>query len=70
MQGSPAFMEGADKLKNELDKLNNQLKEFSIPFYSPRYAGHMCFETSMPAILGWMTTVRRPATFPFCYTQA
>ena len=70
MQDSPAFIEGIEKLKKELDDLNNQLTKFSIPFFSPRYAGHMCFETSMPAILGWMTTVRRSSIFPFCYPQA
>ena len=29
----------------------------SVPFFSQRYAGHMCFETSLPGILGWTSTV-------------
>ena len=33
------------------------LNEYSVPFSSPRYTAHMSFETSMPAITGWLLTV-------------
>ena len=54
---SSEFQENANKLKTEFYRLSGLLNKFSVPFFSPRYAGHMCFETSMPAILGWILTI-------------
>ncbi|KAI0031006.1 pyridoxal phosphate-dependent transferase [Vararia minispora EC-137] len=49
----------AHKMKFDVlfDIVAQFLNEFSVPFFSQRYAGHMCFETSMPAITGWLLTV-------------
>ncbi|KIJ42392.1 hypothetical protein M422DRAFT_48239 [Sphaerobolus stellatus SS14] len=55
------FKEGAEKLREKLGYISGLLAKYSIPFYSPRYMGHMtCFkhrETSMPAITGLFATV-------------
>lgn len=57
MQASSAFKQGTRKLEENLRALVTLLNDYSIPFFSPRYVGHMCFETSMPAILGWMAAI-------------
>ena len=57
MIASSEFQENVDKLETEFYRLSGLLNKFSVPFFSPRYAGHMCFETSMPAILGWILTI-------------
>lgn len=51
------YKRNTQKLIKEFTYLSNLLNEHSVPFFSPRYAGHMCFETSMPAILGWILTI-------------
>ncbi|EMD41726.1 hypothetical protein CERSUDRAFT_102127 [Gelatoporia subvermispora B] len=56
MQGSVVFKETVDKLKNEYWSVAKLLSDYSIPFWSSRYAGHMTFDTSMPAILGSLAT--------------
>lgn len=33
------------------------LEKNSIPFYSPRYSAHMCVDQSLPAILGYLSTM-------------
>ena len=57
MIASTEFQDNANKLETEFYRLSGLLNKFSVPFFSPRYAGHMCFETSMPAILGWILTI-------------
>ncbi|KAF9477346.1 PLP-dependent transferase [Pholiota conissans] len=54
---SPAFEHAAANLRREFTKLTELLNEKSIPFYSPRYAGHMAFECSLPSILGWLAAM-------------
>ncbi|KAF9526517.1 hypothetical protein CPB83DRAFT_837286 [Crepidotus variabilis] len=57
IQGSDAFQQGIGNLEKNFKDLSDLLREYSVPFFSPRYAGHMCFETSMPAILGCLMTI-------------
>ncbi|KAI5818178.1 PLP-dependent transferase [Pyronema omphalodes] len=41
-----------------LDILHKELLgPYSVPFWSPRYSGHMCMDTSMPATLGYFATM-------------
>lgn len=54
---SPVFKRNQQKLIEEFTCLQGLLNKYSVPFFSPRYAGHMCFETSLPAIIGWVSTI-------------
>lgn len=54
-----ASMKDTDLYKNSLNKLDEALRpimqmlsEHSIPFWSPRYNGHMNMDSSMPGIIG------------------
>ena len=51
------FKDNVEKLQQSFYGLSRLLNTYSVPFSSPRYAGHMTFETSMPAILGWILTI-------------
>lgn len=42
---------------NDLQCLLYGLEKSSIPFYSPRYSAHMCVDQSLPAILGYLSTM-------------
>ncbi|OCH96572.1 PLP-dependent transferase [Obba rivulosa] len=56
MQESSVFQQMVDKLQTEYWNVARLLNDYSIPFWSPRYAGHMTFDTSLPAILGSIAT--------------
>ncbi|GBE87629.1 PLP-dependent transferase [Sparassis crispa] len=51
---SAAYQNKVADLRKQFSILSDLLNTFSVPFYSPRYAAHMTFDTSMPAILGWL----------------
>lgn len=54
---SSAYKDSTQKIEDTIGLLTDLLNEKSIPFYSPRYAGHMCMDMSMPAILGYLATM-------------
>uniref|UniRef100_A0A8H7XPX8 L-tyrosine decarboxylase C-terminal domain-containing protein n=1 Tax=Psilocybe cubensis TaxID=181762 RepID=A0A8H7XPX8_PSICU len=54
---TPAFNRAVNDLRQEFHRLLDMLNDKSIPFYSPRYAGHMSFESSLPSILGWLAAM-------------
>lgn len=39
-----------------LSTLSQYMAEHNIPFYSPRYNGHMNADLSLPGTLGYMVT--------------
>ena len=43
--------------ENLVQMLLENLNKGSIPFYSPRYSAHMCVDQSLPAILGYLSTM-------------
>lgn len=57
MKESPTYKRAVDHLRREFTRLSDMLNENSIPIYSPRYAGHMSFESSLPSILGWLSAM-------------
>lgn len=57
MQESQAFVEMTETVSANLTTLLTALGEKSIPFYSPRYSGHMSVDQSLPAILGYLSTM-------------
>lgn len=44
-----------ESLRDNLNRLTSLLNDHPVPFYSPRYAAHMTFDSSLPSIAGWIT---------------
>ncbi|KAK8085300.1 pyridoxal-dependent decarboxylase conserved domain protein [Apiospora hydei] len=60
-QQTKAFIRSQAKLKNAVQKASKIIARASIPFWSPRYQGHMCTDMSMASLLGYfMTTLYNP----------
>ncbi|KAH9884505.1 PLP-dependent transferase [Cubamyces lactineus] len=57
MQATEQFQSTTDNLRTQAKYVSDLLNTYSIPFFSTRYMGHMCMETSMPSMLGWMITI-------------
>lgn len=55
IQFQPQYLQGIAKTKQSLHKLSAKLKQ-SVPFYHPRYIGHMSSELLMPGLLAQMIT--------------
>ncbi|KAI0323980.1 PLP-dependent transferase [Cubamyces sp. BRFM 1775] len=57
MKTTQQFQGTVDDLRTQTKLISDLLNTYSIPFFSTRYMGHMCMETSMPSIVGWLTTM-------------
>jgi hypothetical protein len=44
MKESAVFQTSADDLKQRVFELTQTMNRYSVPFFSPRYIGHMCME--------------------------
>ena len=55
-QRKPAYEEFVSRFERELFTLLGELKA-GIPFYSPRYIGHMLADVSLPALVGYIATM-------------
>jgi glutamate/tyrosine decarboxylase-like PLP-dependent enzyme/anti-sigma regulatory factor (Ser/Thr protein kinase) len=55
-QRRPAYEEFVSRFERELFTLLGELKT-GIPFYSPRYIGHMLADVSLPALVGYIATM-------------
>ncbi|KAL0573075.1 hypothetical protein V5O48_008886 [Marasmius crinis-equi] len=58
MQDSPDFSDGVKAINEVLEDLSKGLAEHSTPFYSPRYAAHMSFDVSLPAVIGCLAAMQ------------
>lgn len=56
LRRDPSFQESIDHLQQEFIKLLADLKR-DIPFYSPRYIGHMLGDQLLPAIIGYFAAM-------------
>ncbi|KAI3338448.1 pyridoxal-dependent decarboxylase domain-containing protein [Ustulina deusta] len=56
-QKTPAFRASMDKMTRAVRKASKILGKSSIPFWSPRYEGHMSTDMSMPSLLGYFMTM-------------
>jgi len=52
VRSSNAFRSEMTDTEEQLEKMHKELTA-SIPFFSPRYQGHMCWETTMASTLGY-----------------
>ncbi|MFT4938681.1 MAG: glutamate/tyrosine decarboxylase-like PLP-dependent enzyme [Paraglaciecola sp.] len=55
VQFQPNYLQSIAKTKQSLHKLSAKLKQ-SVPFYHPRYIGHMSSDLLMPGLLAQMIT--------------
>ncbi|MBV1911428.1 MAG: pyridoxal-dependent decarboxylase [Kangiellaceae bacterium] len=55
MMNSSNYAEALAKIRSELHSLTSKLKR-SVPFYNPRYIGHMSSDLMMPALLAQLVT--------------
>ncbi|CAG8690205.1 36744_t:CDS:10, partial [Racocetra persica] len=58
MQNSKEFKTSMDYFRSQLNKLLEKLNERTVPFWSPRYMGHMVTETTMPSNLGYVAALQ------------
>ncbi|KAJ8095625.1 hypothetical protein PM082_023032 [Marasmius tenuissimus] len=58
MQESAEYNEGVKDMIDVLQDINKGLADHSTPFYSPRYAAHMSFDVSLPAIVGCLAALQ------------
>ncbi|CAG8618746.1 17081_t:CDS:2, partial [Racocetra fulgida] len=58
MQNSKEFKNNMEYLRSQLNKLLEKLNERTVPFWSPRYMGHMVTETTMPSNLGYVAALQ------------
>lgn len=52
----PEFEDTVDKMESKFYELISRLKS-SVPFYSPRYLGHMTSDLLMPALIGYFSSM-------------
>ncbi|KAF3760257.1 hypothetical protein M406DRAFT_85607 [Cryphonectria parasitica EP155] len=57
IQQSEEFKNRTEAVANATQQLGRLLGQHSVPFWSPRYQGHMCMDISMPSLLGYFTTM-------------
>ncbi|RMD86727.1 MAG: hypothetical protein D6808_02675, partial [Candidatus Dadabacteria bacterium] len=55
-QKTPEFRKKTEEIKLHLEDLINRFQN-EVPSFSPRYIGHMVSEISIPALLGYITTI-------------
>jgi glutamate/tyrosine decarboxylase-like PLP-dependent enzyme len=55
-KSSPAYERSISVLRRELLGLLSELKA-GVPFFSPRYTGHMCSDLTMASLIGYFATM-------------
>lgn len=53
IKASDAYRKEMNDIKEQLHIMHTQMVD-SVPFFSPRYKGHMNWETTMPSTLGYL----------------
>ena len=54
---SPEYLETVGTLKYQFNILLQKLNEFTTPYTSMRYQGHMLWDTTLPGMLGYFATM-------------
>jgi len=57
MKVSESYLDSQDEMQSRLQNLLIILKKYTIPFYSPRYAGHMNWDITLPGIVGYFSAM-------------
>lgn len=56
IKSSPAYAAGVEALEAALDQLVSRLQG-SVPFFSYRYQAHMLWDTTLPAVVGYLAAM-------------
>ncbi|EDO40342.1 predicted protein, partial [Nematostella vectensis] len=56
MRDAPSYRETIRKMSKEINNMHGELQK-SVPFFSSRYKGHVCWDTLMAAHLGYMVAL-------------
>ena len=56
-QDSAPYKREVDDLQRYVTLLTDLMSQYSLPYFSPRYMGHMCFDNSLPATLGYLAAM-------------
>ncbi|WCN36747.1 pyridoxal phosphate-dependent decarboxylase family protein [Aneurinibacillus uraniidurans] len=56
-QASPGYRSAVQSLQNNFSRMAAFLNEYALPFYSMRYQGHMIWDVTLPALVGYFTTM-------------
>lgn len=54
---SSGYLSAVQSLKDNFSRFTTFLQNYSTPFYSMRYQGHMLWDTTMPALIGYFTAM-------------
>lgn len=54
---SPGYLNAVQSLQTNFKRMAAFLNEYALPFYSMRYQGHMIWDVTLPAIVGYFTTM-------------
>ncbi|CAG8526164.1 5966_t:CDS:2, partial [Racocetra persica] len=57
MKESDLYKRYIQKTTENLQEFGSMLSKNSVPFWSPRYMGHMNMDTTLPSIIGYVTTM-------------
>lgn len=57
VKASPEYQAGMSALIDAYDKLLEYLGEYSTPYFSMRYQGHVLWDTTLPGMLGYFATM-------------
>ncbi|KAH8099827.1 pyridoxal phosphate-dependent transferase [Cristinia sonorae] len=57
MMASESYQHNIEKLNILVDTLGPELAKNSVPFWNPRYNGHMLMDTSLPGMVGYFTAM-------------
>ncbi|THU79817.1 PLP-dependent transferase, partial [Dendrothele bispora CBS 962.96] len=59
VQNTPAFQEQMMRLSRGVKELAKRLAQHHVPFWNPRYNGHMTNDTTLPGIAGLLSSKQR-----------
>lgn len=57
LQHDPAYLDSVGRLKARYSELLSYLGAYTTPYFSMRYLGHMLWDTTLPAMLGYLATM-------------
>ena len=57
VKASPEYQAGMNALMDAYDELLKYLNEYATPYFSMRYQGHVLWDTTLPAMLGYFATM-------------
>lgn len=56
-KNSPGYLAAMQSLQDNFYRLNAFINKYATPFYSMRYQGHMLWETTLPALIGYFSAM-------------